>query len=246
MPHYRLHRDPKSSHQQISRRVRELGQGPVLDVGAAQGMLGELLRDSGLAIDAVEPYAPWANACRAYYRHVVVGTIEQAPMPDHKYRTIVCADVLEHTGDPVAVLRRIHDFAAPDAVYLISLPNVAHIAVRLMLLAGYFPKMQRGILDQTHLQFLTLDSARKLLADAGLRIQRRSSTGIPLDELWPAGEGTWIYNLLVHLQYAMVRVLPRLFSMQFVFEAVRTPSDLPHSDDKNHSAGYHTEARASA
>jgi 2-polyprenyl-3-methyl-5-hydroxy-6-metoxy-1,4-benzoquinol methylase len=242
MPHYRLHRDPRSSHQQISKRVRELGRGPILDVGAAQGMLGELLQGSGLVIDAVEPYAPWANACQLHYRHVVVGTIEQAPIPDQKYQTIVCADVLEHTGDPAAVLRRIHEVAAPDAVYLISIPNVAHVAVRLMLLAGRFPKMQRGILDKTHLQFLTLDTATKLLAQASLRVQRYTGTPVPLDELWPAGEGKWVYNLLMHLQHAMVRMFPRLFAMQFVFEAVRTGME----NDKNTLAGYHTEARAGA
>lgn len=242
MPHYRLHRDPRSSHQQISRRVRELARGPILDVGAAQGMLGELLGGSGLVIDAVEPYAPWANACQPHYRHVVVGTIEQAPIPDQKYRTIVCADVLEHTSDPVAVLRRIQQVAAPDAVYLISVPNVAHIAVRLMLLCGRFPKMQRGILDKTHLQFLTLDTAKALLAQADLKVQRFSGTPIPLDELWPTGEGSQVYNQLMHLQHGMVRLFPRLFAMQFVFEAVRTGA----SNDKNHSAGYHTEARASA
>jgi 2-polyprenyl-3-methyl-5-hydroxy-6-metoxy-1,4-benzoquinol methylase len=242
MPHYRLHRDPRSSHQQISRRVKELGQGPILDVGAAQGMLGELLQGTGLVIDAVEPYAPWARACQPHYRHVVVGTIEQAPIPDQKYRTIVCADVLEHTNDPVAVLERIHEIAAPDAVYLISVPNVAHVAVRLMLLFGCFPKMQRGILDRTHLQFLTLDTARQLLAEADLKVQRYTGTPVPLDELWPAGEGTWIYDQLVHLQHGMVRMFPRLFAMQFVFEAVRSAV----VNDKNPSAGYHTEARASA
>ena len=243
MPHYRLHRDPKSSHQQISRRVRELGCGPVLDVGSAQGMLGELLQGSGLAIDAVEPYLPWATACRPHYRNVIVGTIEQAPIPAEKYRTIVCADVLEHTGDPVAVLKRIHEVAAPDAVYLISLPNVAHVAVRLMLLMGYFPKMDRGILDRTHLQFFTIDTARKMLADAGLEIRRSSRTGIPLDELWRGGEGTWLYDQLMRLQYAMVQLLPRLFAMQFVLEAVR--ADRP-VHDKEPPAGYHIEARARA
>jgi 2-polyprenyl-3-methyl-5-hydroxy-6-metoxy-1,4-benzoquinol methylase len=243
MPHYRLHRDPNSSHQQISRRVRELGRGPILDVGAAQGILGELLLGSGLEIDAVEPYAPWANACGRHYRNVVVGTIEQAPIPDQKYRTIVCADVLEHTADPVGVLKRIHEVAAPDAVYLISVPNVAHIAVRLMLLMGYFPKMDRGVLDKTHLQFFTRQTARQMLCDGGLRIQKSWMTGVPLDELWPRGEGTWPYALLMRLQYGMVRLLPRLFAMQFVFETVR--ADAPAKQNEA-AAGYHTEARARA
>ena len=52
--HYRMHRDPKSSHQQISKLVRELRLSPILDVGAAQGMLGHSIQDTGLTIDGVE------------------------------------------------------------------------------------------------------------------------------------------------------------------------------------------------
>jgi 2-polyprenyl-3-methyl-5-hydroxy-6-metoxy-1,4-benzoquinol methylase len=134
---------------------------------------------------------------------------------------IVCADVLEHTGDPVAVLNRIHPFAAVDAVYIVSVPNVAHLAVRTMLFFGYFPKMQRGILDRTHTQFFTRDTAEQMLHDAGLKVVRRSATGIPLDELWKSGENTFLYNLFLKVQHLAIALLPRLFAMQFVFEAVR-------------------------
>jgi hypothetical protein len=40
---YALHSDRQSSHQQIARLVRRIGRAPVLDVGAAQGLLGRLL-----------------------------------------------------------------------------------------------------------------------------------------------------------------------------------------------------------
>jgi 2-polyprenyl-3-methyl-5-hydroxy-6-metoxy-1,4-benzoquinol methylase len=219
MPHYRLHRDPRSSHQQISQRVRELSRGPVLDVGAAQGMLGQLLTGSGLAIDAVEPNPQWADACRPLYRNVMIGTIEDADVPAEKYKVIVCADVLEHTPDPVSVLKKLRAVAAEDAVYLISLPNVAHLAVRLMLLCGKFPKMDRGILDRTHLQFFTRDTAGQMLKDAGLRVKRVSATGVPLDEVWKTGEGNPIYNLAMRMQHSAVAIFPRLFAMQFIFEA---------------------------
>jgi 2-polyprenyl-3-methyl-5-hydroxy-6-metoxy-1,4-benzoquinol methylase len=224
MPHYRLHRDPRSSHQQISKRLRELGRGPVLDVGAAQGMLGELLSDSGLAIDAVEPNPQWAEACKPFYRRVMTGQIETAAVPEDSYRVIVCADVLEHTPDPLEVLLKLNRLAAPDAVYLISLPNVAHLAVRLMLLVGIFPQMERGILDKTHRHFFTRASASRLLQRAGLKIAHIGAAGVPLDELWPSGEGSAVYNGLMAAQYACVKVLPKLLAMQFIFEANRIDS----------------------
>jgi 2-polyprenyl-3-methyl-5-hydroxy-6-metoxy-1,4-benzoquinol methylase len=222
MPHYRLHRDSKSSHQQISTLLRRIGNGPVLDVGAAQGMLGQLLTGSGVTMDAVEMNPEWAQACKPYYRSVLVGMIEDAPVPDEKYRVIVCADVLEHTTDPVSVLQKVQRVAADDAIYIVSVPNVAHIAVRMMLLFGKFPKMERGVLDKTHYQFFTRKTAIDMLGAAGLSVVAVSQTGVPLDEMWPKGEGSFFYSTLIKIQHVAIAVLPKLFAMQFVFTARRT------------------------
>ena len=49
----------------------------------------------------------------------------------------MCADVLEHTPDPVlALLKRLREAATSDATFVISVPNVGHLAVRTMLLFG--------------------------------------------------------------------------------------------------------------
>ena len=225
MLHYRLHRDPRSSHQQILKLVRRLGRGPILDVGAAQGMLGQLLHESGgeVEIDAIEPNPAWAELARPYYRRVQACGIEEADLPDCTYNTIVCADVLEHLPDPVGALKRLRQSATDDALFIISLPNVAHLAVRLMLLFGRFPRMERGILDRTHLQFFTRDTAAVTLRDGGLEVVCASATGIPLDELWPAGEGTRPYIALMRLQHLALALAPRLFAFQWVLTArVRT------------------------
>lgn len=248
--HYRPHRDPRSSHQQIARLVRQLhGGGPILDVGAAQGILGRLLQTGGTQgggrgardgdellspqspalgpIDAVEPHPHWAEQARPFYRRVFATGIEEAPLPEATYRLIVCADVLEHTADPVAVLRRLHRAATPDALFVVSLPNVAHLAVRLLLLAGRFPAMERGILDRTHLHFYTRDTAAAMLAEAGLRVVRASATGVPLDELWPGGEGRRPFALLTRAQHLALALAPRLFGFQWVFVARRANG--PHA-----------------
>ena len=222
MLHYRLHRDPTSSHQQLARFVQRFGRGPVLDVGAAQGFLGQMLQGTGLAIDAVEANPVWAERAAPFYRQVWPVPIEDAPLPAQTYRVVVCADVLEHTVDPVAVLRRLQDAATEDALFLISLPNVAHVAVRVLLLLGQFPRMERGILDRTHLHFYTRRTGRDLLAEAGLATLRVRPTSFPLDELWPAGEGSSVFRLLMRLQRFALLVAPTLFAWQWVYTACRT------------------------
>src|SRR6267142_529105 len=175
--HYRLRKDRKSSHQQIARLLKERRPGQILDVGAAQGILGRLLAESDvgathaspsadgqraghappLQIDAIEPNPQWAEAARPFYRKVMNSTVEQADLGEGIYDCVVCAAVLEHLADPVGILKRLRRAARPDAMFVISLPNVAHVAVRGMLLVGRFPKMERGILDKTHLHFYTKD-----------------------------------------------------------------------------------------
>jgi len=213
--HYRLRRDPKSSHQQIARLLEELRPQQVLDVGAAQGILGQLLADSGITIDAIEPNTDWADAAKPYYRRVMNSTVEAADLPDNTYDCIVCADVLEHLPDPLSTLKRLRQAAKSDATFIISLPNVAHLAVRAMLLFGRFPKMERGILDKTHLHFFTKDTAKKLLNDAGLKIIRTLTTVVPLEDF---GNGV-ITKTMMGMQRLAVAALPRLFAMQWIFVA---------------------------
>ncbi len=223
MHHYRLHRDPRSSHQQILQHVLRLRRQPILDVGAAQGILGRLAQGSGLAIDAVERDPQWAREARPFYREVFDTAVEQAPLTPRTYRLIVCGDVLEHTVDPVAILRRLDDAAADDVLFVVSVPNVAHLAVRLMLLFGYFPRMDRGVLDRTHLHFFTRDTARQMLCEAGLRVLHSSATVLPLDELWPGAQARLGYRLLAGLQRVAVTLAPRLFGYQWVMLAERVP-----------------------
>lgn len=192
-------------------------------MGAAQGFVGQLLQGSGLAIDAVEPQAQWAEAARPVYRQVFASTIEAANLPEKTYDAIVCADVLEHLVDPVAVLGQLKRVATDDALFIISLPNVAHLAVRMMLLAGYFPKMERGILDRTHLHFFTRDTAGQMLRSAGLEVGQVLATGVPLEEVWGARGASGVRRGLAKVQAAALVIAPRLFAFQWIFVATQLP-----------------------
>jgi 2-polyprenyl-3-methyl-5-hydroxy-6-metoxy-1,4-benzoquinol methylase len=201
--------------------VRSLNRSPILDVGAAQGMLGQALQGRDLILDGVEMNAAWAEMARPFYRRVLASSIEDAQFSENTYRVVVCGDVLEHCVDPAATLRLLCRAATPDATFIVSLPNVAHIAVRALLLAGQFPPMERGILDKTHLHFYTLDTARALLESAGLHVVRARPTGVPLDELWRDNEESVVFQGAARLQHAAIAAAPRLFGFQWVLMARR-------------------------
>lgn len=147
----------------------------VLDVGCATGYLGELLaaqRCSVVGIDADHEAVAAARLSGAYLSvHEIDLDDPVANLPRSAFDIVLCADVLEHLRDPEGALRRLRRLVADDGRLVVSLPNVAHLSVRLGLLAGRFRYTQRGILDRTHLHFYTHDSAVALVNSVGLRVE---------------------------------------------------------------------------
>ena len=98
-----------------------------------------------------------------------------------------------------------------------SLPNVVHWCVRAQLLAGRWPYADPGILDRTHLRFVTGSSGAALLAEAGISTHRRHAIPLPLRKAWPAcGPGGALDGLHV-LGAWLTRRWPALLAYQFVY-----------------------------
>jgi SAM-dependent methyltransferase len=134
---------------------------------------------------------------------------------------IVFGDVLEHLADPAAALAGVlRQYATPQTHVIISLPNFAHLYVRLNLLMGRFEYAERGILDRTHLRFLTLSTAKRLVEQSGLRLLSVDSTPVPLHLVHPAfSEGRPLHFLHV-LNNGLAKLLKPLLAYQFVLEAL--------------------------
>ena len=144
----------------------------VLDVGCAHGYLAEVLRGQGCGVVGIERDAADAARARAHCVEVLERDLEDPGWADGlgaaRFDAIVFSDVLEHLRDPAAVLRRALPLLAPEGFIVASIPNVAHVSVRLELLLGSFRREKLGILDETHLQFFTRDSLHELLASCGV------------------------------------------------------------------------------
>jgi 2-polyprenyl-3-methyl-5-hydroxy-6-metoxy-1,4-benzoquinol methylase len=219
---YTLKPDPHSSHS-VMLGWLGAGQGRrLLDVGAADGLLSRHLTDAGWRVTGIESDPELAEAGRPSCERMVVTDLDRdLPDLDMTFDAIVYGDVLEHLADPLRALRGLNRWLAPGGRVVISVPNVAHLAIRLSLLAGRFDYIDRGILDRTHLRFFTDRSLRQLLAAAGLVSVRRTATAVPLYQVVPAA---WHGRLLagVHaVSGALSRTFPRVFGYQFVVVAER-------------------------
>ena len=219
---YTLKTDPHSSHSVI---LSWLGEGRgrrLLDVGAADGLLSRHLTARGWTVTAIEADPALAAAGAAHCERMLVADLNRGvPALDGDFDVILCADVLEHLADPAAVLGALLRALATGGDVVVSVPNVAHLWVRLLLLAGRFDYADRGILDRTHLRFFTARSLSALLAGAGLVPYRRVATPVPLYQVVPP---RWHGRALaaVHaLSAAAARGLPRLLGYQLVICARR-------------------------
>ena len=146
----------------------------VLDIGCGRGQNGELAKQKGAKVVGIESWPPSIEAARARLDEVIDADVESDEsarlLGDRRFDLILFGDVLEHTRDPQAVLKRFLPFLEDGGHVIVSVPNVAAWTVRFGLLGGNFEYAQSGILDETHLRFFTRESARRMVEDAGLEL----------------------------------------------------------------------------
>ena len=184
---YQLKADPYSSHAVILSRLGEGRGRRALDVGAADGFLSELMTQQGWTVTALERDPAQAARAQGKCQEVVVADLDQAaPKLSGPFDAIVYGDVLEHLGDPLPVLMALNRSLATGGVVIVSVPNVAHLWIRLSLLLGRWEYADRGILDRTHQRFFTRRSFREFLAQAGLAVMELVATPVPLPLVVPA------------------------------------------------------------
>jgi SAM-dependent methyltransferase len=129
---------------------------------------------------------------------------------------VLLLDILEHLVHPDRLLTQMVKVMADDATIIVSLPNVAHIAVAARLFfKGRFDYQDAGILDRTHLRFFYKESAFSLIESAGLELLAVSRPGLE----GPDSPRRW--RLLNRLTMGL---LEDRFAQQYVLSAKRRPT----------------------
>ena len=165
------------------------GNKRVLEFGCASGYVSRVLRDRGCRVVGIEIDPEFASQAKEFCEEVIIGNAEEldleSTLGERIFDVAVFGDVLEHMGDPLAMLRRVRQWLVPDGYVVASLPNIAHGAVRLALLEGRFDYTPEGLLDETHLRFFTLDTIKDLFHQAGFVLveTRRTHVGIFQSEI---------------------------------------------------------------
>jgi methionine biosynthesis protein MetW len=159
----------------------------VLDVGCSAGYLGEALKQRkqarvwGIELDERDA----AKARERGFEEVLTADLDLFNWDDldgREFDVIVFADVLEHLKRPGDAIRGAERHLAPDGIVIASIPNIAHLSIRVELMEGGFAYEKLGLLDDTHLKYFTKKTVEDMFRAAGLSIQRVDASIYDLPE----------------------------------------------------------------
>jgi len=215
--HYKFKDDPDSSHQVILDLVGKSAGGKLLDVGAADGFLSKRFALNGWKVTGIEKDVKAAQIARTFCDKVYTCDLAHAiPHLEDEYDCIVYGDILEHLVNPEVVFSSINKYLSSNGLIVVSVPNIAHLWMRLSLLFGKFNYEEHGILDRTHLHFFTLKTFKIFLARTDIQVLRTVPTPAPLYLVFPSFFNRFKLKWIHRWNARCAKMLPRLLACQFI------------------------------
>ncbi|MBI2361321.1 MAG: class I SAM-dependent methyltransferase, partial [Deltaproteobacteria bacterium] len=105
--------------------------GSLLDIGTANGSFLKVARDAGWKVRGCEPNRWLCRWCEEHYGILLTpGTVFDACFPSGSFDIITLWDVLEHTPDPLVVLRECERLLAPGGLLAVNYPDIGSLVAR--------------------------------------------------------------------------------------------------------------------
>jgi glycosyltransferase involved in cell wall biosynthesis len=208
-----------TSHYYLLETIKIFKPKRILEISSGAGYLGEKLKDDNIWLAGIDLFCPQNE----YYNQFFCENIEQFDWNklDGDHFDMVCLmDILEHLKEPESILlelRRNPKFE--NAVFVISVPNVAFFSIRIGLLFGSFNYADRGILDISHKRLFTHSSFSTMLKECGFKISKT----IPIPPPFKLLSQGFISSILAIIFNLLNKVLPGLFAFQIIKIAVPIP-----------------------
>jgi len=108
-------------------------RGRILDIGTAGGSFLGMAHRRGWEVAGCEP-SRWLSqwGTREYGISITPGTLFDMQLEQDSFEAVTLWDVLEHTGDPTAVLKECHRVLKPDGLLVVNYPDINSLVARMM------------------------------------------------------------------------------------------------------------------
>jgi methionine biosynthesis protein MetW len=151
----------------------------VLDLGCNDGEIGAFLVQAGLEVHGIDFVEENLSAARARGLHTRLLDLEEESLPyeDSFFDAVVLADVIEHVFDTDSLLLSARRVLRIGGHIIITTPNVASLARRLMLALGVNPFLEysaslptNGMKAVGHIRYYTARDLRRQLEHNGYHV----------------------------------------------------------------------------
>ena len=208
-----------SSHQFAIENVPP--ESKVLDIGCGDSLVGQELRKKNCSLESIDAENPKDVEKIKNFTKMNLN-IPDPPIEVERFDYILLLDVLEHLEEPekfIYHLRKKANGRTPK--FIISVPNIGFIIMRLQLLLGRFSYGVRGILDLGHRRLFTFKTIIRLLDQAGFKIIKHKGLPAP----FPLAIGlNPLSKFLLMVNGFLIKILPKLFSYQVILIATPYPT----------------------
>jgi SAM-dependent methyltransferase len=190
--------------------------GRFLDVGCGTGDMVAAMARLGMEAEGIEPSRYAAAKAREAGLKVTCALLHDAAYPDAAFDAISMFHVLEHTPDPVEVLRECCRILKPDGELVIGVPNFDSLVFALV------RKTWVGLQLPTHVQHFSPNSLRVAAERAGL------SAGLIETESLPEHVEIELTNWLRRRFFVPGRLLTRTGALRGVSARLARQGEATH------------------
>jgi SAM-dependent methyltransferase len=200
------------------------GRGRLLDVGTAAGAVVAAARARGWDAEGCEPNAWLADwGSRHYGIRIRQGDLFQQDYEAGSFDVITLWDVIEHTGNPRAVLQRCRELLRPGGVLVVNYPDIGSWIARVLRRRWLF-------LSSVHLHYFDRRTVRLMLEKTGYRVEKIRPHFQILEMDYLLHRGAALSRKLSRIARSLVRLLriggtsvPYWLGQTFVISRKYTP-----------------------
>jgi hypothetical protein len=150
----------------------------VVEVGSSSGALAKAYHaiNPACCYTGIEIDKDYAQASKKHCNRVILGNVET--LSEAVFAKLdgaqcwVFADALEHLYDPWKLLARIKASAAPGVEIVACIPNAQHWGIQTCLNSGQFVYQNSGLLDRTHIRWLTRITILEMFRSSGYQVEQ--------------------------------------------------------------------------